>query len=181
MKQALLDLITTKKRSLVLIGVLLLLNVGLYAMVTAYQSPALVSARDKWRDLRDRVTALGRSDVASAFRQGKSDLEKVTALVPSRRQFARVLGDLIEAAASSGVAPGGITYRPQVVKDEHLLAYSVTMSVNGRYAAVKSYLADLQKYREMVVIDGITLSNTDLYEENVTMDVRMTVYLREDA
>lgn len=181
MKQAMLDLISTKKRSLALIGVLLLLNVGLYAMITSYQAPALVNAQNKWRDLRSRVTALGRSDVTVAFRQGKSDLEKITALVPSRRQFARVLSDLIEAAASSGVAPGGITYKPQAVKDEHLLAYSVSMSVTGRYAAVKSFLADLQKYREMVVVDGITLSNSDPFEENVTMDVRMTVYLREDA
>jgi len=181
MKQALLDLLSTKKRSLAAIGVLLLLNCALYAMITAYQTPALGTALNKWSDLRGRVAALGRGDVTTAFRQGKGDLEKLAPLIPARRQFARVLSDFLEAAASSGVTTGAITYKPQLVKDENLLAYGVTMSVNGRYAAVKSFLSDLQKYREMVVIDGITLTNSDPFEENVTMDVRLTIYLREDA
>jgi hypothetical protein len=52
------------------------------------------------------------------------------------------------------------------------------MTVGGSYAAVKSLLGDLQNNSEMIVIDGISLSNSDLYEENVVLDLRLTVYLQ---
>jgi type IV pilus assembly protein PilO len=89
-----------------------------------------------------------------------------------------VLGDILDAAASSAVVTGNVSYKPQAVKDQDLLAYGISMSVGGSYAAVKSFLGDLQKNSEMVVIDGITLSKSDLFEENVVLDLRLTVYLQ---
>jgi hypothetical protein len=37
----------------------------------------------------------------------------------------------------------------------------------------------MQKSGELIVIDGMTMANSDPYEENVTMDLRLTVYLQE--
>jgi type IV pilus assembly protein PilO len=89
-----------------------------------------------------------------------------------------VLGDILDAAASSAVVTSNISYKPQAIKDHDLLAYGITMTVGGSYAAVKSLLGDLQNNSEMIVIDGISLSNSDLYEENVVLDLRLTVYLQ---
>lgn len=181
MKQALLELIRLKRRWLIALGLLLLVNAALFALIGAWQEPALGESRRAWNDLRGRAAALGRGDVTAAYRQGKSDLERLRGMIPARREFPRLLGDIMDAAASSGVAVGGLSYKPQVVKDENLLAYGVTMSVNGRYAAVKSFLADLQGNRELVVIDGVGLSNPDPFVESVSMELRLTVYLREGA
>ena len=181
MKQALLELLRLKKRSLIAIALLLLGNVALYAIISGYQESALLEAHSKWSGLRSRVAAADRSDVNVVYRQGKIDLEKIRSMIPLKRQFSRVLGDILEAAASSGVATGSITYKPQFLKDENLLAYAVTMSTSGSYAAVKSLLADLQKNQELVVVDGISLTNSDPYAENVSMELRLTVYLREGA
>ena len=181
MKQVLLELLRLKKRSLIAIGVLLLSNVVIYALISGYQDSALAEAHIKWGNLRSRVAAADRGDVNVSYRQGKSDLEKIRSMVPLKREFPRVLGDILDAAASSGVATGSITYKPQVLKDEKLLAYAVTMSTSGSYAAVKSLLADLMKNRELVVVDGISLTNSDPYVESVSMELRLTVYLREDA
>jgi hypothetical protein len=77
------------------------------------------------------------------------------------------------------VVTGNVSYKPEAVKGrDDLLAYGLSMSVGGSYAAVKSFLADLQKNSEMIVIDGVNFSNSDLYEENVIMDLRLTVYLQ---
>lgn len=181
MKQLLLELIRLKRPWLIALGSLLLLNVALFALIGAWQAPALDRARRAWNDLRGRADALGQGDVTAAYNQGKSDLERLKGMIPARREFPRLLGDIMEAAASSGVSVGGLSYKPQAVRDENLLAYAVTMSVNGRYAAVKSFLADLQGNRELVVIDGVALSNPDPFEENVSMELRLTVYLREGA
>ena len=62
-----------------------------------------------------------------------------------------------------------------------MLVYRLAMSVNGRYAAIKSFLVDLRRFRELVVVDDFSLTNSDVFEENVTMDLHMTIYLRGDA
>jgi len=181
MKQILLELFRLKRRTLIAIGALLLVNFLLYAVIVVYQAPALIDARRVRNDLDGRLAALGRGDVTSVYRQGKSDLEKLRAMIPVKRDFPRLLGDIMDAASSSSVVLGGVTYKPQVIKDEKLLAYAVTMSVSGSYAGVKSFLADLQKNRELVVVDGVSFSSNDPYVENVSMDLRLTIYLREGA
>jgi hypothetical protein len=55
----------------------------------------------------------------------------------------------------------------------------LSLSVSGGYAAVKSYLSDLQSNPELIVVDTVTFSNSDLFVENVVMDLHLTVYLRE--
>lgn len=177
MKQALLELFLQKKRTLIAVLVLFLLNSALYAVVAGYLEPKVAASQTSWTDLRQRVAVAGKADVATVYRRGVDDLKKLMVQIPVKRQFPRVLGDILDAAASSAVTTGTISYKPQAVKDHDLLAYGISMSVAGSYAAVKSFLADLQKINEMVVIDGISFSNSDLYEENVVMDLRLTVYL----
>ncbi len=181
MKRILSELFRLRRRSLIAIAALVLINVILYADIAIYQTPALDNARRSWGSLRDRVMALGRGDVTATYRQGKTDLEKIRTMIPVKRDFPRILGDIMDTAASSGVTMGSVSYKPRTIKEESLLAYAVIMTVNGSYAGIKSFLADLQQNRELVVIDAISLSNGDPYEENVSMELRLTVYLREGA
>jgi len=181
MRDAILELVRQKKRLLLSVAVLALFTVALFITVDGYQLPEIAAAQTKWSDLRREVALLGRRDIATTYKQGKIDLETLKGRIPPKRQFARVMGEILEQAASSGVATGSITYKARVVKDEGLLAYDLTMSVNGRYAAIKSFLADMRKFRELVVVNEFSLVNSDYYEENVTMDLQLTIYLREDA
>jgi type IV pilus assembly protein PilO len=179
MKQALLELFHQKKRTLTAILVLLLLNICLYAVTAGYLDPRVASLQTSWSDLRQRVAIAGRADVATVYRRGVEDLKKLASRIPAKRQFPRLLGDILDAAASSAVVTGNVSYKPQVIKGhEDLLAYGVSMSVGGSYAAVKSFLADLQKNSELVVIDSAGFSNSNLFEENVVMDLHLTVYLQ---
>ena len=178
MNQALLELIQQKKRSLIVAVVLLVFNIGLYAVTAGYLEPKIAVAQASWSDLRQRVAVAGRADVATVYRRGVDDLKKLMVRVPVKRQFPRVLGDILDAAASSAVITGNVSYKPQTIKDQDLLAYGISMTVGGSYAAVKSFLGDLQKNSELIVLDGISLSKGDLYEENVVLDLRMTVYLQ---
>ena len=179
MKQALKELFQQKRRPIIALVVLLLLNIGLYVAVNAYLAPAIVTSQATWNDLRQRVAVVGKADVASVYSRGTDDLKKLSTKVPVKRQLPRVLGDILDSAASSGVITGAVNYRPQVVKGrDDLLVYDVSMTVSGSYAAVKSFLGDLQKNSEMVVVDSINLANTDLFEENVVMAVHVSIYLQ---
>jgi len=178
---ALLEIARQKKWQLIATALSLLLNIGLLVWIDGYQFPAISAARPKWNELRRSLAVAGRESVENRFKQGQADLETLQVRLPLKRQFPRLLGDLIDSAASSGVVVGAITYKPQAIKDEHLLAYSVTIGVSGRYAAIKSFLADQLHNRELLVVDDISLTNSDPFEENVTMDLHLTIYLREGA
>ena len=106
MKQTLLELFRQKKGSLIIVGILLLSNIILITLINGYQESALNEAKRKWTDLRNRVAAVERGDVSAAYQQGKRDLEKLETMLPPKRQFPRLLGDILDAAASSGLAMG---------------------------------------------------------------------------
>lgn len=179
MKQALLEILLQKKRTLIVALVLFLLNIVLYAVTAGYLEPKIAAAQVSWTGFRQRLAVAGRADVATVYQRGVDDLKKLALRIPVKRQFPRVLGDILDAAASSAVVTGNVNYKPQTIKGkDDLLAYGVSMTVGGSYAAVKSFLGDLQKNSEMIVIDGISLSKSDLYEENVVMELRLTVYLQ---
>ena len=181
MREALLETLLLNKRLLITAGLLALVTVVLFATVSIYQAPAIANAEVKWSDLRRRVAANGRGDVTSDYKQGQIDLHTLSERVPLKRHFPRILGDLMETAAANGVAIGMLTYKPEVIKGENLLAYVLTMKIDGRYAAIKSFLTDLQNNPELIVVDGFSLTNSDPFEENVVMDLHVTVYLREGA
>ncbi|MDD2308731.1 MAG: type 4a pilus biogenesis protein PilO [Desulfuromonadaceae bacterium] len=179
MKQLIFEIVRQKWRFLSIILILLLLNMILAVVVSTYQLPVLADLQTKWGSLRRRVAGAGQMDPAALYQQGSADLETVKGKIPEKREFARVLSDLLEAAASSGVEVGAISYKPQQVKEEALLSYQLSFSVSGGYAAVKSYLADLQGNPELIVVDTVSFSNSDPFVENVVMALHITVYLRE--
>lgn len=181
MNQYLYEILRQKWRLLTIILFLLLLNVALVSIVSLYQLPSLAELHTKWSDLRRQSSQGKLIDAAILFRQGTVDLEDLKKRIPEKREFARVLSELIESAASSAVEVGTISYKPQQLKEEPLLSYQLTLSVSGSYAAVKSFLSDLQQNRELLVVDSVSFSNSDLYVENVVMNLNITVYLRGGA
>lgn len=181
MKTRILELLRLKRRPLIVVALLALVTLALSVAVDGYQAPKIAAAQTKWSELRRQVALGDHRDVASVYRQGGIDLETVRGRIAPRRQFARLLGEVLEQAASSGVITGPLSYKPRTIKEENLLAYAVTMSVSGRYAAVKSFLTDLLNSRELVVVEDFSMANNDFFEEKVVMDLHLTIYLREDA
>jgi type IV pilus assembly protein PilO len=178
MKQLALEIVRQKWRILSTIGFMLLLNVIFSIVISSYQLPLILSLQAKWNDVRQKAARSSKVDAGTMYKQGTADLEKLNALIPEKREFARILSDLIEAAAASSVEVGAISYKPVQLKEEPLLSYQLSLSVSGSYAGVKSFLSDLHKSQELLIVDTVTFSNSDLYVENVVMNVQLTVYLR---
>lgn len=181
MNLILLEIIRQKRTVLILVLVLIMLNIVCMYLITSFQEPALAAARSKWSELRSQAARSGHIDAAALYRQGAADLEKLGARIPAKREFARVLSDLLETASDNGVATDAISYKASALKDEALLAYQLSLAVSGDYAAVKSYLSDLRQNPELVVIEGLSLTNKDQYVEHVVMNLNLTLYLREGA
>lgn len=181
MMQYAFEIIRQKWRLLSIALVLLLLNVTLGFVVSVYQSPLLADLQNKWTGLRSQASRVGRVDAATLHKQAGADLEKLKLRIPEKREFARVLSDLYESASSSAVEVGAVSYKQSQLKEEPLFSYQMTLPVSGSYAALKSFLADLQNNQELLVVDSVSYTNSDQFVEHVIMNLHLTVYLREGA
>ncbi|KAF0218294.1 MAG: hypothetical protein FD174_3047 [Geobacteraceae bacterium] len=176
------DLFKARRKSFLVILVLALVDTGLYIYASAYQTPHLAALQNEWFEKRRLAGGGVAQDAATVYRQGTKDLAAWNARIFSKKEFARFVGELFEAAANNALTVGGVTYKPEPIKDEkNLLAFSIVFNVSGKYAAVKSFIADLARLREIVIIENIALNNSKLTEESVSMKLQLTAYFRMEG
>ncbi len=175
-----LDIMRARRKSMLLLGLLLLLNLLLAAYLLLWQSPGMEELQIR-RNEQQRLLASGGGDISGQYRQGISDLATFQGMAPPRKSFARVVGEILEAAQDSGLAVSGVTYKPNPVPSGGLVDYSLTFSVAGKYAEVKSYFADLQRFKELVVVDQFSLAGMRTTEEMVDLKLTLTIYLQAVA
>jgi type IV pilus assembly protein PilO len=176
------EIFRARPKSLVFILVLALVNIGLYIYVSAYQAPRLAALQSEWFEKRRLAGGGVARDAAAVYRQGTKDLAAWNARIPLKKEFARFIGDLFESAANNALTVGGVTYKPVPIPDDkNLLAFSISFNVSGKYAGVKSFMADLGRLREIMTIDNISLNNTKPTEESVDMKLLLTAYFRMEG
>lgn len=175
------EIIRQKKQLVIPLLVLLLLNIGLFLFTVMYQDSILAARGTRLTEMRRQVAAAGNRDVATVYSQGKKDLETLLQIVPQKRKFPVVLGEIMEAAHTEGVATANVAYKPSTLKEENLFSYNITMTNSGNYAQLKSFIENLQHFRQLVIVDQIIMTNSDPLAENISMELRLTVYLREGA
>jgi len=180
MKHVLLELLRTRRSVFIVLLALLLILVGLLLFGQLYQQPRLALLQKQWSEKR-ALLAGGQGDVSAAYRQGAADLEAFYARIPAKLQFTRVLADFYEVASNNSLKVIGINYKPEPVKGENLLVYGVTLQVAGKYAGIKSFLADIQCRPEFFVVDGISLSSGSSTEEMVGLKLQLSLYLQKDG
>jgi len=181
MRQSLKALYQRKKPWLIVIGLLLLLNASAIVALLFFQQPLLNQKKELVKEQRKGLDAQVRGDVNSVYRDGKSDLEKLQTMIPAKRQFAPLLAEIMADAAACHVSSDALTYKPEHLGQKNLLVYHISLSVSGRYADLRCYLYKMQTRKDLVVIDAVMLKSEDPYVEKVSMDLKLTTYLRDGA
>jgi type IV pilus assembly protein PilO len=169
-----------RQKSFICIFILIIIDAGLYAYSAAYQEPHLAGLQIRWAEKRRLAAGEAVMDRAAVYRQGTSDLAAWRKRIAPKKEFARFIGDLFETAGNNSLKVGAITYKPEPVKGEDLLAYSIGFTVTGKYAAIKSFIADVERHREIAVIDNISL-NGKATEESVSLRLQLTAYFRVEG
>jgi len=181
MRELALELYQRKKPWLIAIGLLLLLNIMALVGIALFQQPVLNQKKELVTEQQKGLDAMAHGDRSSVYRNGKRDLEKLQAMIPPKREFAPLLGEIMDSSSECHVSSDSLTYKPEFLKERNLLVYHISLSVSGRYEAIRCFLYKMQTRKELVVIDGFTLKNEDPYAEKVTMDLQLTAYLRDGA
>ena len=172
------EIIKARPKTFILIIALVLLNIGLYLFTAVYQKPRLEGLQSTWFVKRKTATGGTAIDSAAVYQQGVSDLTAWRARIIPKKGFAGFVGRLFETAASNSLAFKGVSYKASQLKDENLITYSLDFNVIGKYGAVKSFIADIGRMREILTIDNISLNKISNSEDSVSLKVQLTVYLR---
>ncbi len=180
MKKILREICRGRRTMVLLLALLLVLNLLVAAGHAFWLRPSLVRKQDELASL-DAARSTDRQGESSAwFQQGTRDVSRVRALLPSRRQFPQVIGRLLAHGAATRIALGPVTYKSRSLPGRQLQACDLALAAKGSYAAAKNFLHGLQTSRDFLVIDGMRLSNDEPYGEQVTVNLRLTVYLRDE-
>jgi type IV pilus assembly protein PilO len=173
------EILRVRRKTLIFLFLLSALNMGLYAFLDFYQTPKLESLQTDWFARRkSNVTVLDRG---ASFDLGSADIAKWRALIPPKKDLARIVGEIYDIARSNSLSIGGITYKPDHIKSEQMIAYAIGLTVSGKYAAVKSFIGDISRLRDIVTINDISLNNPKLTEETVSLKIDLTIFLRQEG
>ena len=175
------DMFGTRRNTVLALIALVVVNLLLYLYGTVFQKPRLQRVEQQLEE-KQRAAAGGvTKDAATVYREGKKDLETWRERIAPKKEFARFVGSLFEMAAGNSLTVRGVQYRPVQVKGEELTAFSISLDVNGKYAGIKSFIADLGRSPDIMHVDNISLSNTKPTEEAVSMKVSLTAYFRPEG
>jgi len=173
------EILLTRAKTLLFMMVLLILNIALVVFLNFFHRPKLEKLQNEWFTKRKISGSI--LDRGAAFDKGSADIIKWHALIPPKKDLARIVGEIYEIARSNSLSVAGITYKPENLKSEKLLSYIIGLNVSGRYAAVKSFIGDIGRLRDIVTINDISLSNPKLTEEAVSLKITLTIYLRQEG
>ena len=179
--KVIIESIRAKKKSFILIAALFLVDLSFYLYASVYQAPRLENLQNQWFAKRKSTTVDAAQDPAAIYRQGEGDLKLWRARIIPKKGFARFVANLFETAANNSLAFKGVTYKAGQVKNEDLMTYTLDFNVTGKYAAVKSFLADLGRMHEILTVDNIALAHSKTSEDApdaVSLRVQLTLYLR---
>ncbi len=175
------QILRARLKAFIFTAILVLVNVGLYAYVSVLQVPRMAALQNAWFEKRRTAEKGASTDKAAIYSQGTADLAKWRARIAPKRDFARMVGELFETAAGNSLVVGRVSYKPMPIKDENLLAYTIDFDVSGKYAGIKSFLADLMRSREIMTIDNVALNGSTGPEESVDLRVQLTAYFRTEG
>jgi type IV pilus assembly protein PilO len=172
------EIVRTRRIAIVSIVALLLINVCLSAYLSLYQKPRLESLQSSWFAKRKSTGALTVMDAATIYSQGTRDFKTWLARIYPKKDFTRFLGELFETAANNNLAMKNVAYKPDLIKEEGLMAYSIGFTVSGNYTAIKSFISDIARSRQIITIDTISLNNSSTTQESLELKLQITTFLR---
>lgn len=179
MNAALLLVIYRENRRLALVTAVFLVCSIVVVALAVQRQDTLARLQTSWAEKRRQAALKNQATVRSSYQQAEASLNKVLAHLPARFEFPRVLGQLTDLAAASGVTLGGMSYKPQKAPFDGILVYSLHCSAAGNYGALKRFLTELQALDGLATVDQVGLTNPDPFEVKAVMELGLSIHLRE--
>ena len=175
------DIIAVRRRSFGLLAFLVLVDLSLFLFLSLWQQPELEKVQNDWFAKRDAAARGVNRGVSDRYQDAERDLGLFRQRIINKKDFTGFLSELFAMARSNSLVLKGITYKPAPTKEAGIFSYAIGCDVTGKYAGVKSFIADLARFPKLVTLDSISLGNSSQTSEAVTLKVQMTVLLKTEG
>ncbi|BCG48094.1 Predicted secretion system W protein PilO-like [Citrifermentans bremense] len=180
--QILRDIVAARGKSLAFLAFLLLLATAVQLYLSLWQRPALEKAQVEWFARRDAIARGEAVGDASRYHNGMRDLAEFQKRLVPKERFPALMSQIYDSAKKNSLSLKGVSYKPGKLKDQKQIAtYGVSFTVSGHYGSVKSFIADLLRYNELITVDSIALGSQSQTEEMVNLRVQTTVYMKTEG
>jgi type IV pilus assembly protein PilO len=175
------EIVRLKRAPLILLGFLLAGALSAVGYGAFFQRPALARAEDALAKARQQAAGSAAGTPASRYHAAQKELALFRERVMDKKAFPSFLARVFETAQRNSLSLKQVNYKPTPIAGEGLLNYEIGFTVSGRYDSVKSFISELTRFREIVVIDSISLMNPSATEERIDLRVQMTTYLKTEG
>lgn len=169
-------IIKEQRRLLIMLAVLGGACLLLWLYLLGPRRQELLARQTEWTAKRRLVA----QQVAGAP-SDRAALDKLWASLPERNELPRILGQLYDIAGISDVSVTALSYKPHATPAEGLTAYALKCTASGRYGALKRFMAEVQHLPGTTTVDSISLTSKDPFTEMVTLEMLISLHLRNGA
>jgi Tfp pilus assembly protein PilO len=107
-------------------------------------------------------------------------LAQVWAALPEERDFAPLALGITEEAKRNHVTLPALSYKTESTPVLHTSKGLLQGTMSGRYEDLRRFLYDIETADELVYIEDVDLVPSATQQDNLTFNVKIVTYLRND-
>jgi type IV pilus assembly protein PilO len=168
----------------VIVAVLLALNLFGWLLAGRILVPRVEAARSALLQEQERqrrqLEQGGALTGVAGYREGREAIDRFTESLLTKDRLTIFLGEVYSLAKDAGLSIDRISYKPEMIKEQHLLRYTLNFSVAGNYAQVKKFIGSLEFSEGIMILDKLSLSGAQAEQDRVSLGLQLTTYFRSD-
>ena len=167
---------------LLLLGILLVLNLLIFAALEQLIVPKVVEQESRFLQRQAEVRQMMRNQgiVAITPEQlyvlASQDTSKFQAAVPDYQEFTGLIEELLVLSNRARLNITHINYSSEELKQSSLLKFSLNFNVAGDYEQVKKFIHSLEQSVRLITIKQISLQSSD--DNGVNLRLSLETFFR---
>ncbi len=168
------------RNSLILLGVLLILNLLLFVALEQIVTPRVAEQESTFLTRQTEVRQLLRNQGGAMntpeqeYLMAAQDLSKFRQTIPDYQEFTGLIEELLVLSSRARLNITKISYNSAQLKESELLQYSLTFNVAGDYDQVKRFIHSLEQSTRLIAIEQIGLQGSD--DKGVNLRLNLVTY-----
>jgi len=168
-----------------LIGLLALVTLAIYLWLVYQVNPRLGQLERRYIGLQGqarqaRQLEADRDNPRNLYQKRQADLGRFLELVPSEREFSRLIAEIFGLADKAGLNIVRVNYAPKPVAGQHLLEYGLSFAVSGDYAQLKKFIYLIEKSQRLIAIESLALSSEEKEEGRIALQLKLVTYFQAE-
>jgi len=170
------------RSSLVLLGILLILNLLLLVVLEQFVTPRVAEQENTFLKRQAEVRQLLRNQGGATntpeqeYLMASQDLSKFRQTIPDYQDFTGLIEELLILSSRAGLNITKIGYNSTQLKEIELLKIELNFNVAGNYDQVKRFIHSLEQSTRLIAINQVGLQGSD--DKGVNLRLNLATYFQ---